>query len=172
MGAAAADGSDRGDSVDATELVAARVVELDGDVAVFAQDGAAASAAPAAGGNPDAPSASVGPAAQPVLICPSATVKIFARHVVAARSDTGAPVAELVIAELFQLTEDEGANSVTFFLGPVLEASEASRSASYTSASVVAASTVVEMRCSTPAQRRALYKLVCARRSAIEDGAV
>ena len=92
------------------------------------------------------------------LVCADARVKIFARHVVAARADSGAPVAELVLEELFQLSEDEGTNSLLFFLGPRPAGDGRS----------IAASTIVEFKCQSLAQLRSLYKLVSIRRSAVE----
>lgn len=92
------------------------------------------------------------------LVCANARVKIFQKYVCAARSDSGDAVAELVLDELFQLSEDEETFSLTFYLGPKPSADGRS----------IAASTIVEFRCQTLEQLRCLYKIVSIRRSGVE----
>lgn len=92
------------------------------------------------------------------LVCADARVKIFTKHVVAARADSGAPVAELVLEELFQLSEDEDTHSLLFFLGPKPAGDGKS----------IAATTIVEFRCQNVEQLRCLYKMVSIRRSGVE----
>lgn len=92
------------------------------------------------------------------LVCANARVKIFQKYVCAARADSGDAVAELVLEELFQLSEDEETCSLTFFLGPKPSADGRS----------IAASTIVEFRCQTVEQLRCLYRIVSIRRSGVE----
>lgn len=82
-------------------------------------------------------------------LCDEAVVKVFPRHVVFSRP-SGSPVVELVIAELFELTEDDAQQTLRFHLQR---------------ASGV---TVIEVVTPSVAVRSALYKLVCSKRNALE----
>ncbi len=133
------------ESLRVRDLLPVRVIELEEGVQLRASSDAAMAA-------------DSGRAPSMDLVCTDARVKIFAKHVVAARADSGAPVAELVLEELFQLSEDADTNSLTFFLGPRPTADGKS----------VAASTIVEFRCQSLAQLRTLYKMISLRRSGVE----
>uniref|UniRef100_A0A7S1R4Y1 Uncharacterized protein n=1 Tax=Neobodo designis TaxID=312471 RepID=A0A7S1R4Y1_NEODS len=119
-----------GDGLSAAELASLRAAELEERVGVAAnmsgQDG------------------------NFVSLCDEATVKVFPRHVVFARGD-GSPVAELVVAELFELTEDDPRGLLVFHF---------ERSTGEAGA--------IQVTCRSPAARSALYKLVCAKRNALE----
>lgn len=83
-----------------------------------------------------------------------ATIKIYPRHVFLCRAANGAPVAEIVIAELSELSEDEEKGSLSFFL------KKSGGDGGFT---------VVEITCADALSRSAIYKLVCNRRSTIEN---
>jgi hypothetical protein len=85
-----------------------------------------------------------------VTLCDEATVKVFPRHVVFARAD-GSPVAELVVAELFELTEDDPRGILVFHFER--QSGEAG---------------AIQVSCKSLQARSALYKLVCAKRNALE----
>ena len=121
----------------ADELAALRVVELDSKVRVSAD------VSPAAGASPDELSPSK---LNLQRLCDDATAKVFPKHVVFSRAN-GSPVVEIVIAELFELTEDDARHSLTFFLQRT---------------SGVA---VIEVVCANAAARGALYKIVCGKRN-------
>lgn len=91
------------------------------------------------------------------LLAEEANVKIFPRHVYISRPPNGSPIAEIVILELSELTEDANKGTLTFY---IRRASNASTT------------TIVELRCSDPAARSAMYKIVCSKRSALEAAVV
>jgi hypothetical protein len=78
------------------------------------------------------------------------TVKVFPHHVVFSRTDN-TPVVEIVIAELFELTEDDARGALQFHLDRGQ-----------------GRSVMIEVACSDPATLSLLYKLVCAKRNALE----
>lgn len=123
------------------EMEALRVVELDATVRLFAS---ASTAAPSSSGANAAPPLT--------LISEAASVKVFPRHLFFSQLGGGAPLVELVIQELVELTEDAARGSLLFTL----------RKASGVS--------VVEVVCPSAPARSALYKLVCAKRGAIGNG--
>ena len=118
------------------EVECLRVVELEAKVSVLADLRTTADASPP----------------QLTLICDDATVKIFPQHIVLSRP-SGAPVVELVILELHELTEDDARNALDF----VLKKPDGSV-------------TVVEVQCASAVARSAIYKLVCSKRNLLEKG--
>ena len=83
-----------------------------------------------------------------------ATIKIYPRHVFLCRTTNGAPVAEIVIAELSELSEDEEKGTLSFYLKK---------------SGGDGGLTIVEITCADPPSRSAIYKLICSRRSTIES---
>ena len=83
-------------------------------------------------------------------LCDDAIAKVFPKHVVFVRSD-GSPVVEIVISELFELTEDDLRQSLTFHLqqqkGGIA---------------------VIEVVCANSSVRSALYKIIVAKRNFLE----
>jgi hypothetical protein len=141
--AAAAPAAPADGGLSAEELTTLRVVELDCKVRVLAdttehavQDIAALS--------PSRLTMSV--------LCEDATVKIFPRHVVFSRPN-GSPVVEIVILELFELTEDDGRGALTFYLQRVNGVA------------------VISVATESAAARAVIYKLVCAKRNQLEPSA-
>lgn len=122
-----------GDGLTPNELEAIRVAEIDSKFSVSA--------------------AVSNDTSQPMTftkLADETTVKVFPRHVVFSRVD-GSPIVELVIAELFELTEDATKDSLSFHL----------QRASGTA--------VIEVSSASSAARSVLYKLVCAKRNALEQ---
>ena len=125
----------------APELAALRVVELDSKVKVSADVSNRSASTPMEEMSPSKLTL------QP--LCDDATAKVFPKHVVFARAN-GSPVVEIVIGELFELTEDDTRHSLTFYLQRT---------------SGVA---VIEVACANAATRSALYKIVCAKRNQLD----
>lgn len=121
------------------ELRALRVVEL---------------ACPVSVSYGEVTSANASPPSSMRLLAEEATIKIYPRHVFLCRTANGSPVAEIVIAELSELSEDEEKGSLSFYLKK---------------SGGDGGLTVVEITCAEPHSRSAIYKLVCSRRSWIED---
>jgi hypothetical protein len=89
------------------------------------------------------------------LLADEANVRIFPRHVFISRPHNGAPIAEIVIMELSELTEDEQRGTLSFCIRKPNDLT----------------TTVVEVYCADAASRSAMYKIVCSKRSALENGA-
>ena len=85
-------------------------------------------------------------------LCSDASVKVFPRHVVFSTTSEGGqqPVVEIVILELFELAEDDVKETLVFHLQRV------------------SGTAVVEAASPVIAARSCLYKLVCAKRNALE----
>lgn len=88
------------------------------------------------------------------LLADEANMRIFPRHVFISRPHNGAPVAEIVIMELSELTEDEQRGTLSFCIRKPNDLT----------------TTVVEVYCADAAARSAMYKIVCSKRSALEGG--
>ncbi len=116
------------------EVECLRSVELDAKVSVLADLRKDAEASPP----------------QLTLLCDDATVKIFPQLVVLSHP-SGAPLVEMVISELHELTEDDSRGSLAFVLKKF-----------------DGATTVVEVQCSSATARSALYKLVCSKRNMLD----
>lgn len=87
------------------------------------------------------------------LLAEEANLKIFPRHVYISRAQNGAPIAEIVILELNELTEDENKGSLSFFIKKANSPT----------------TTIVEIQCSDAPTRSVMYKIVCAKRAALEQ---
>ncbi|RNF00898.1 putative antigenic protein [Trypanosoma conorhini] len=94
------------------------------------------------------------PGASLVEVCEEATVKLFPSHLVLIRPD-GVAAVELVIGELYELNEDEGASA----LDCIVQARGTTRRQ------------LIRLTCTDAIARGALFKLLCARRTQLEEGA-
>jgi hypothetical protein len=133
------------DMLTADELEALRVIELDDVFSVFAT---APSSIP-----PGAQTSAQTPLPPLQQLCDSCTAKVFPRHVVLAKTLNGAPVVELVIQELSELSEDTDRCSLTFVLAKPT------------------GTALIEVCGRNPVALTAFYKLVCSKRNKIERGA-
>jgi hypothetical protein len=118
------------DCLSEREILHLKVVEFSTPVKVFAE---------------------IDPGASPRLLCDAATVKVFPKHVVLSRPN-GAPVAELVLQELNELSEDDAQGTIEFKLRKPKGGE----------------STTVQLICPVADCRSAIYKMVCLKRSVID----
>ncbi|RNF07643.1 putative antigenic protein [Trypanosoma rangeli] len=102
---------------------------------------------------PAAVYAQLEPGASLVEVCAQATVKLFPSHLVLLRPD-GVAAVELVIGELYELNEDESACA----LDCIVQARGTTRQQ------------LIRLTCADAIARGALFKLLCARRTQLEEG--
>lgn len=132
------------DMLTADELETLRVVELDDVFSVYAT---APSSMP-----PGTPTGGQAPLPPMQQLSDSCTAKVFPKHVVLAKTLNGAPVVELVIQELSELSEDTDRCSLTFVLAKPT------------------GTALIEVCGRNPVALTAFYKLVCSKRNKIERG--